>query len=57
MTEVYADALARLAGHLNPGCLVVMERQKDVSLTLPEGFRTFDTRLYGDTAVEFARYM
>ena len=56
MTEVYADALARLAGHLNPGCLVVMERQKDVSLTLPGGFRTFDTRLYGDTAVDFARF-
>ena len=56
MTEVYADALARLAGHLNPGCLVVMERQKDVSIQLPEGFSTCDTRLYGDTAVDFARF-
>ena len=56
MTEVYADALSRLAGRLNPGCLVVMERQKDVSIQLPEGFSACDTRLYGDTAVDFARF-
>ena len=57
MMEVYADALSRLRGRMNPGSLAVMERQRDVSLVLPEGFSTCDVRVYGDTAVEFARLL
>lgn len=55
MAEVYADALSRLyaADMLAPGCLVVMERAKSARISLPEPFAVFDTRLYGDTAVDF----
>ena len=55
MVEAYGDALARLyAGEmLAPGCLVVLERVKSAEVPLPEPFSVFDTRLYGDTAVDF----
>jgi 16S rRNA (guanine966-N2)-methyltransferase len=57
MTQAYGDALERLlkAGMLAPGCLIVMERQKDARAPLPEAVTVFDTRQYGDTAVDFAR--
>ena len=57
MAQAYGDAVARLSsgGHLAEGCLIVMERDKAAEITLPEGFEVFDTRLYGDTAVDFAR--
>ncbi len=55
MTDAYGDALSRLyaADMLAPGCLVILERRRDVRVSLPEGFRVFDTRQYGDTAVDF----
>lgn len=55
MAEAYGDALSRLyaADMLAPGCLIVMERQKRTEVALPEPFFAFDTRLYGDTAVDF----
>ena len=55
MTEAYGEALSRLlsADMLAPGCLIVMERQKSVGVPLPESFGVFDTRMYGDTAVDF----
>ena len=55
MLEAYGDALARLlaADMLAPGCLVVLERAKGAHVLLPRGFRVFDTRSYGDTAVDF----
>ena len=55
MVEAYGDALSRLyAGEmLAPGCLVVMEREKSAAVPLPEPFAVFDTRVYGDTAVDF----
>ena len=55
MTEAYGDALKRLlAGDmLAPGCLIVLERMKRASVVLPEAFNVFDTRDYGDTAVDF----
>ena len=57
MTQAYGDALERLlkAGMLAPGCLIVMERQKDARVPLPGAVTVFDTRRYGDTAVDFAR--
>lgn len=56
MVEAYGEALSRMyAGEmLAPGCLIVMERQKDAVIVLPEAICVFDTRQYGDTAVDFA---
>jgi len=56
MTEAYGDALERLlkADMLAPGCLIVMERQKGAQIPLPQAVDVFDTRQYGDTAVDFA---
>ena len=56
MTEAYGDALARLmkADMLSPGCLIVMERHKGAQIPLPRAVDVFDTRQYGDTAVDFA---
>lgn len=56
MAEAYGDALARLlAGDmLAPGCLIVMERHKGAQVPLPGNVSVFDTRQYGDTAVDFA---
>jgi len=55
MVEAYGEALSRLlaADMLAPGCLIVAERRKDAGVALPEAFEVFDTRLYGDTAVDF----
>lgn len=55
MTEVYGDALSRLSGKLSADCLVVLERLRSAEIALPEGFEVFDTRLYGDTAVDFVK--
>ena len=55
MVQTYGDALSRLCGAdmLAPGCLTVMERLKGAEVPLPEPFRVFDSRVYGDTAVDF----
>ena len=55
MVEAYGEALSRLyaADMLAPGCLIVLERRKTASVALPEPFGVVDTRLYGDTAVDF----
>ena len=57
MVEAYGDALNRLKaiGALNEDCLIVMERQKELSVPLPEGFECFDTRNYGATSIELVR--
>ncbi|MBR3274369.1 MAG: 16S rRNA (guanine(966)-N(2))-methyltransferase RsmD [Clostridia bacterium] len=56
MAEAYGDALERLlkAQMLAPGCLIVMERHKGARVPLPGTVAVFDTRQYGDTAVDFA---
>ena len=55
MTQAYGDAISRLmkADMLAPGCLVVMERHKAAQIPLPQGVTVYDTRQYGDTAVDF----
>ena len=55
MADAYGDALSRLyaADMLAPGCLIILERRKGTQVLLPEAFNVFDTRLYGDTAVDF----
>ena len=57
MEAAYGDALARLAagGRLAADGLIVLERLKSAAIALPEAIEVFDTRLYGDTAVDFAR--
>ena len=59
MTDAYEDALERLraAGLLGPECRIVMERLRAATATLPEGFEVYDTRTYGETAVDFVRIM
>ena len=56
MVDAYGEALSRLsaADMLAPGCLIVMERQKSARVPLPEPFAVISTRVYGDTAVDFA---
>lgn len=59
MADAYGDALARLlaAGRLDADCVIVMERAKAAEIALPERVESFDVRVYGDTAVEFARLL
>lgn len=57
LTDVYCDALEQLRaqGSLAAGCLIVLERGKDLCVPLPTGFESYDTRNYGVTSVEFVR--
>ena len=57
MTDAYGDALSRLwaAGRLDPDCRIVIERLRSAEIALPERFEVYDTRLYGETAVDFVR--
>ena len=55
MADAYGAALTRLVegDMLAPGCLVVLERRRDVQVAVPAPFAVTDTRQYGDTAVDF----
>lgn len=57
MLDAYGDALKRLKAidALSEDCLIIMERMKEASVVLPEGFESFDTRNYGATSVELVR--
>lgn len=57
MLDAYGDAIARLecADALAEDAVVVAERRREASIAVPEGFEIFDTRQYGDTAVDFVR--
>jgi 16S rRNA (guanine966-N2)-methyltransferase len=57
MTEAYARVLELLAraGLLTEDAVIVSERQKDADVKYPAGFEVFDTRRYGDTAVDMLR--
>lgn len=57
MTDAYGDALKRLKqqGLLAQDCLIIAERSRELTVTLPDGFVSFDTRHYGATSVEFVR--
>jgi len=56
MTEVYADAVERLlqADMLNEDAVIVMEKQKDVKITLSDEMVIYDERIYRDTVISFA---
>ena len=57
MLDAYGDAIARLsrADALAEDAVVVAERRRDASISVPEDFEIFDTRQYGETAVDFVR--
>lgn len=57
MMDAYADALNRLKAidALSEDCLIILERQREQSVALPDGFESFDTRSYGATSVELVR--
>ena len=57
MLDSYPDALRRLraADALAPEAVLVLERAREAALALPEEFEVYDTRAYGETAVDFAR--
>ena len=57
MLESYPDALVRLraGGLLAEDALLVLEYARGAVLDLPEDFEAFDTRAYGETAVDLVR--
>lgn len=57
MTDAYADAINRLKAidALSEDCLIIVERQKEQAVPLPEGFESYDTRTYGATSIELVR--
>jgi 16S rRNA (guanine(966)-N(2))-methyltransferase RsmD len=57
MLDVYADAVARLdeQGSLREDVIIVAERRGDAVVAFPEGFEIYDTRAYGETAIDFVR--
>ena len=57
MEAAYGDALTRLseAKLLADDCTVVLERAKSADIPAPEGFECRDTRLYGDTAMDYLK--
>jgi len=57
MLEAYPDAIDRLdrAGALNEGAIIVCERRFNAEIQIPEAFEIYDTRSYGETAIDFVR--
>ena len=57
MVEAYGEAIDRLnrAGALYEGAIIVCERRHDAKIAVPEGFEIYDTRNYGETAIDFVR--
>ena len=56
MASAYADAvdLLRRGNALAEGSVFVLERARAARIVLPDGVRIYDTRLYGETAVDLA---
>ena len=57
MTDAYGDAIARLdrVGAIAQDAVIVCERRHDSAFAAPEGFEIYDSRSYGETAVDFVR--
>lgn len=51
-----ALASAATGGWLLPGALIIVEESASVTVALPPGFTSLERRVYGDTAVVFARF-
>ena len=57
MLDSYQDAMRRLcdAGALAEGAVCVLEYARGSQVAVPENFEVYDTRGYGETAVDLAR--
>lgn len=57
MTEAYAQAMELLknAKLVSQDCIIVAERARSAKVDYAPGFEVFDTREYGDTAVDLLR--
>ena len=57
MLETYADAISRLErqGSLSSDVIIIAERRHDALVEYPEEFEIYDTRVYGETAIDFLR--
>lgn len=57
LTDAYSDAQRMLSqrGMLADDCVLVCERARGAKVNYAEGFEIYDTREYGDTAVDFVR--
>lgn len=51
-----ALASAASGGWLAPGALVIVEEAASAALALPPGFEALERRVYGETAIVFARF-
>jgi len=56
LKDSYSDAVKKMIelNLLSDECLIIMERSKDISIELDERMKIFDTRIYRDTAIDFA---
>ncbi len=57
MLEAYGDAIDRLdkRGALQEDAVIVCERRQGTGIVIPEAFEIYDTRSYGETAIDFVR--
>lgn len=57
MLSSYSEAVSMLLSNdmLSDDAVIVMERSKDTVITLSEDAEIYDTRIYRDTAIDFAR--
>jgi 16S rRNA (guanine966-N2)-methyltransferase len=51
-----AIAAAAKGGWLDNGAVCVLEDRRDAGVLLPSGFKPIDSRIWGDTEVQFARF-
>lgn len=58
MEEAYGEAVKELIERdmLSDDALIIMERTKKASITLPDKVEIFDTRDYRDTVIDFVRW-
>lgn len=57
LTEAYAQVQKLLdeGGMLSEGCVLVCERARDAKVEYAPGYEIFDTRVYGETAIDLVR--
>ena len=57
MLDAYGDAIGRLdqKGALREDAVIVCERRQNAAIAIPEAFEIYDTRCYGETAIDFVR--
>jgi 16S rRNA (guanine966-N2)-methyltransferase len=51
-----AMAAAHAGGWLSPGALAILEERADVVLAVDPAFKLLESRIFGDTRMDFFRY-